>query len=484
MITPLRKLNVDCAPLLSDKAIIARLWHGSVKPGKKLPQYEDVVLGSLGRLGDHLMICQGGSLADFKILRAGRKIRELLGSDPRDRTLSELPRDCAVPLGEVLGQAAAAAVPTPYRMHRVVDGMVETYEMLAFPMACRWGAPLFGVYIGEAANRYNLVDTIFRATEEGIVALATIRNAAGRAVDFQIVAANGGAAALLGVEEQRLQWCRLSELPIAGVLRDRLVGGVASGQFDQFEFTFMRNDNECHLQVSLAAVGDLLSMTLTDVGDLKQREASFRLLFDGNPVPMWLYDPADLRILSVNDAAVSHYGYGRPRMQAMTLPDLWPRDERDTHREVARSVGDAYQSDRTWRHIKADGSEIEVLTYGRRLTFAHKQTVLVAVVDVTDRKQAEARIAYMAHHDALTDLPNRVLFHDRLTELLDQVQRHGESLAVHCLDLDHFKGVNDTLGHPIGDELLKTVARRLAACLRDTDMVARLGGDEFAVVQF
>jgi len=86
------------------------------------------------------------------------------------------------------------------------------------------------------------------------------------------------------------------------------------------------------------------------------------------------------------------------------------------------------------------------------------------------RKAAEARIAYMAHHDALTDLPNRVLFHERLNELLARVQRHGESLAVHCLDLDHFKGVNDTLGHPIGDELLQAVAQRLGKCLRNSDM--------------
>jgi diguanylate cyclase (GGDEF)-like protein len=81
----------------------------------------------------------------------------------------------------------------------------------------------------------------------------------------------------------------------------------------------------------------------------------------------------------------------------------------------------------------------------------------------------------MAHHDALTGLPNRVLFHERLNELLARVRRHGESLAVHCLDLDHFKGVNDTLGHPMGDALLQAVAQRLGSCLRDSDMVARLG---------
>jgi len=489
MIASLRKQKVECPPLLEDKTVIERMWRGSVRLGKKLPQYEDVVLGSLGRLGDHLILFEGGSSPEFKVLRAGRKVHELLGSDLRDRRLKDLPRDCAIALDDVLARAIEAGAPVPYRMYRVAEGMVETYEMLAFPMACRWGPPLMGVYVGEAGTRYNLVDTIFRSTNEGIVALAAVRNATGAAVDFQIVAVNQGAAELLGVDEIKLQWCRLSELPLgssAQSMIERLIAGVGTGQFDQFEFAFTRNDNnlEVHVNVGIAAVGDLLSMTLTDIGDLKRREASFRLLFDGNPVPMWLYDPGDLRILGVNDAALAHYGYGRARMQGMSLLDLWPRDEWDLHREVARSVGEKYQSDRTWRHIKADGSEIEVLTYARRLPFANKHAILVAVVDVTERKLAEARIAHMAHHDALTDLPNRVLFHERLHELLGRVRRHGECLAVHCLDLDHFKGVNDTLGHPIGDELLKAVAQRLGKCLRGSDMVARLGGDEFAVVQF
>ena len=487
MLAPLRKLNVDCPPLLSDKVVIERMWRGSVRLGETLPRYEDVVLGSLGRLGDHLFLFEGAVAADFKVLRAGRKTRQWAGVEVRDKRLADLPRDCAVALTAVLEQAFAASAPVPYRMHRVTDGMVETYEMLAFPMACRWGPPLVGVYVAEAGVRYNLVDTIFRSTDEGIVALAIIRDPTGAPIDLQIVAFNQGATELLGLAESDLQWCRLSELPLGSpshILRDRLIAGIGSGQFDQFELSFTRDNRQMNLQVGIASVGELVSMTLTDIGEIKQRESSFRLLFDSNPVPMWLYDPADLKIVSVNDAALRHYGYSRAHWLGMTLLDLWPRDEWDAHREVANSIGDTYQSDRTWRHIKADGSEIEVLTYARRVPFDNKQAVLVAVVDVTERKAAEARIAYMAHHDALTDLPNRVLFHERLNELLARVQRHGESLAVHCLDLDHFKGVNDTLGHPIGDELLKAVAKRLEQCLRPTDMVARLGGDEFAVVQF
>jgi diguanylate cyclase (GGDEF)-like protein/PAS domain S-box-containing protein len=102
--------------------------------------------------------------------------------------------------------------------------------------------------------------------------------------------------------------------------------------------------------------------------------------------------------------------------------------------------------------------------------------------DITERRRAEAKISYMARHDALTDLPNRILFQERMEEALSRTTRGG-SLAVLCLDIDHFKGVNDALGHPVGDILLKQVADRLRECVRDTDTVARVGGDEFAIVQ-
>ncbi len=102
--------------------------------------------------------------------------------------------------------------------------------------------------------------------------------------------------------------------------------------------------------------------------------------------------------------------------------------------------------------------------------------------DITERRQAEQQIAYMARHDSLTDLPNRMQFREQLAHALAGVSR-GERLAVLCLDLDSFKTVNDTLGHQVGDELLKAVAGRLRECVRETDTVARVGGDEFAIIQ-
>ncbi|WJR76253.1 EAL domain-containing protein [Bradyrhizobium sp. NP1] len=102
--------------------------------------------------------------------------------------------------------------------------------------------------------------------------------------------------------------------------------------------------------------------------------------------------------------------------------------------------------------------------------------------DITEWQRAQEQISHMARHDALTDLPNRTLFREELDRALHLVKR-GDRLAVLCLDLDHFKEINDSLGHPIGDALLGEVAARLSGCLRENDTVARLGGDEFAIVQ-
>ena len=107
---------------------------------------------------------------------------------------------------------------------------------------------------------------------------------------------------------------------------------------------------------------------------------------------------------------------------------------------------------------------------------------VATIEDITERTRADEKIAHLAHYDALTDLPNRVLFRERLEQALKAI-RPGEQLAVLYIDIDEFKGVNDALGHAVGDELLKGVAERLRGCLKETDVAARLGGDEFAVIQ-
>jgi diguanylate cyclase (GGDEF)-like protein len=131
-------------------------------------------------------------------------------------------------------------------------------------------------------------------------------------------------------------------------------------------------------------------------------------------------------------------------------------------------------------------SKITSLRDGRIISIINHPTAdggwVATHEDVTEQKRAEERISYAAHHDSLTGLPNRKLFCEQLEQALKRVRR-GERLAVLYLDLDHLKRINDTLGHPAGDKLLKGVADRLRGCVRDIDLVARLSGDEFAIIQ-
>uniref|UniRef100_E6VH98 Diguanylate cyclase/phosphodiesterase with PAS/PAC sensor(S) n=2 Tax=Rhodopseudomonas palustris TaxID=1076 RepID=E6VH98_RHOPX len=217
-----------------------------------------------------------------------------------------------------------------------------------------------------------------------------------------------------------------------------------------------------------------------DITELKQREASFRLMFDSNPVPMIVCELNDERILAVNDAAVEHYGYSPSEFASLTIRRLqafdtelpWSGDQ--THEE---------RTARTWKHVKADGSLIDLAIYSRQLTYNGEPAVLLALMDITERKRAEMRLAFMAHHDGLTGLPNRNSLRKRLDDLLIQTRRTGEKIAVLFLGIDNFKAVNDTLGHAVGDKLLRGVARRLRSTLREEDPLARLNSDEFAVIQ-
>jgi diguanylate cyclase (GGDEF)-like protein/PAS domain S-box-containing protein len=216
-----------------------------------------------------------------------------------------------------------------------------------------------------------------------------------------------------------------------------------------------------------------------DITELKQREASFRLLFDSNPVPMIVCALDGERILGVNDAAAEHYGHSRAEFEKLTIRSLQAFDSE------LPWMGDAgnEQAARTWKHVRADGALIDLAIYSRQLVYGDQPAVLLALMDITERKRAEARLTFMAQHDGLTGLPNRTLLRQQMDDMLLHSRRSAEKLAVLVLGLDNFKAVNDTLGHGIGDQLLRAVAKRLRSTLRDEDGIARLNSDEFAILQ-
>jgi diguanylate cyclase (GGDEF)-like protein len=193
---------------------------------------------------------------------------------------------------------------------------------------------------------------------------------------------------------------------------------------------------------------------------------------------------SDSRMVICNERYLEIYGLSRE----VVKPGCTLRDLLDHRTKVGTFSGDSEDYIARLMESLADGkifNNTVKLSDGRVIAIASKPIPnggwLAMHEDITERQRADEQIAHMARHDALTDLPNRVMLRERLQHELKRVKR-GDCLAVLCLDLDQFKSVNDTLGHPIGDELLKLVADRLRGCIRGPDTIARLGGDEFAII--
>jgi diguanylate cyclase (GGDEF)-like protein/PAS domain S-box-containing protein len=219
-------------------------------------------------------------------------------------------------------------------------------------------------------------------------------------------------------------------------------------------------------------------------GELKAQNLRFEAAVNNMSQALLMFD-GDHRLVVCNDRYMRMYGLSRDAVQqGCSLRELLEHRKAsgtfagDIERYIAE-LSETLSNGTTFAKLVElpDGRTIAVLNHPMS-----DGGFVATHDDVTERRQAEQRIAHMARHDALTDLPNRVLFRERLAEALAGVDR-GHKLAVLYLDLDRFKGVNDTLGHPMGDELLKVVGGRLRHCVRESDTVARVGGDEFAIIQ-
>src|SRR6202140_1970406 len=200
------KPNVE---LFDDVPVLQRKWQAALRPGDTLPRYEDVMLGSLGRLADHIALLKDND-GVLEVSRTGRYIQKWLNDERWDIPLSALSPDCATALGEAAASALANSRPHMAVAHCVRDGLVQTYDILALPTFSRWGGTLIGIYVNERAAQYNLLEAIFSTTDEGVLSLATIRDSTGKPRDFQIVHLNQGASRLLKLPSTELQWRRLS----------------------------------------------------------------------------------------------------------------------------------------------------------------------------------------------------------------------------------------------------------------------------------
>jgi diguanylate cyclase (GGDEF)-like protein/PAS domain S-box-containing protein len=235
----------------------------------------------------------------------------------------------------------------------------------------------------------------------------------------------------------------------------------------------------------------------TDISVLKQAqeslqksEAKFRAIIDNTTVPYALNDDRQ-NITYVNAAFIKTFGY-----DLQDIPNLatwWPKAYPDedyrqwvisswqSHMELAEREGRQFEALELNIRCK-DGSTCTAMVSASPLGETFEGSHLVVLFDITEMKQKDALIWTQANYDALTELPNRRLFQDRLDQEIKQARRSGQGLSLLFIDLDRFKEINDTMGHSKGDAVLVDAARRISRCVRDADTVARLGGDEFMVI--
>ena len=292
------------------------------------------------------------------------------------------------------------------------------------------------------------------------------------------------------VVEAWRQACRSGE-PIDEVYRHRTADGRYRWMRSQ---AAPRRDAEGRVLRWYGVLADVHEWKLVEAAlqeserNARDQAALTRSVYAAAPVGLGFVD-RQMRCRAMNDrlAAMTHY----PAAETIGrhVRDIF-RDAQLMHR-FERMVGQVLETG-----VPVEGIEFAVTQSGDPAAGRHFVVschpvrgggesllgVSIAVVDVTERKRAEARIFHLAQHDALTGLPNRTLLRERLGQALARLSP-GQSLALHFIDLDNFKGVNDTWGHPVGDRLLVEAAERLRRCVRESDIVARLGGDEFAVIQ-
>ncbi|BCM25199.1 EAL domain-containing response regulator [Methyloradius palustris] len=213
--------------------------------------------------------------------------------------------------------------------------------------------------------------------------------------------------------------------------------------------------------------------------DLKR----FRLAMDATTDAITLVDRATMHYVEVNATACNMLGYTREELLKIGPSHIGAGAPKELAREYDGVINGHSKFELKETQLRRkDGSEIQVEIYRHAQRSGNEWIIVGVIRDITERKEAERRMHHLAHYDPLTGLPNRTLFYEMLRKTLTQAIESKWLVAVLFVDMDHFKNVNDTLGHMVGDELLIEFSNRLVQCVRIRDTVGRMGGDEFALI--
>jgi diguanylate cyclase (GGDEF)-like protein/PAS domain S-box-containing protein len=289
--------------------------------------------------------------------------------------------------------------------------------------------------------------------------------------------------------------------------RYRMESGSFTGDVEEFCSTVLRNVAQGKVTHTVIEAADGRSVlivnqplaeggwisTLEDITERRNLErerdrnyAFLRQIIDHIPTQITVKDMRDHSYVLVNRVTEAQFGLSRDAIIGKTARDLFPKAAADQidadDARALQSPDGLFVDESPWQSLALGDRFITTRRIGIPDQTGETRYLINVVDDVTERRRADEKIAHLAHYDALTELPNRVLFREQIERELRRLSR-GAQFALIYIDIDEFKGINDSLGHHVGDELLKAVAARIRGCLREADLVARLGGDEFAVIQ-
>jgi diguanylate cyclase (GGDEF)-like protein len=338
----------------------------------------------------------------------------------------------------------------------------------------------------------------------------SVRNSAGEIVDFRILYVNANAEQLVGLSRSDLlgqKLCSVAPIRHTGPMFTKFRNVVDSGKPLNEEFQVSHPYVKASwLRSQVVKLGDGLALTFTDISEAKAIEERYAHLaeftdsvFQNAPFSIVATDTSGL-ITAMNVSAEKLTGYSREELVGKA-PLTVLHDERELlgkalsidpaatlsqfgFQVLTAGVAVGEMEEQEWTLIRRDGARTPINLAMRAVTTETGEVsgFVSIAFDITERRQMLDYVTHLATHDQLTGLAGRALLQDKTVQAVELARRYGTKVAVFVIDLDHFKRINDSLGHASGDQLLIEAARRLSRSVRSTDVVARVGGDEFVVV--
>lgn len=389
---------------------------------------------------------------------------------------------------------------------RFADGRVKFVHERCETQFDAGGKPLRSLGTVQDITEQQVAEDTLRESEARYRAVAQTANDAIVTADIEgnIVGWNRGAESIFGYSEAEVTGRTLTMLMpsryrdghLAGMERMRTGGAMHIIGKGAVELEGVRKDgSEVPLEISLArwesANRTYFTGIIRDISRrkeaeaaLKESESRFRFMLENSPIAARIVDAETRRVVFANQRYADLLNSTPDHVIGINPEHYYthPQDYAGVLERVTR--GERVTNMLLELLIPADGHTVTkwALASYLLLEYQKRPAILGWFYDITDRKEMEEKVRHLAYHDPLTDLPNRTLFSDRLQHAMSIAKRNRDQLALMFIDLDKFKPVNDTLGHSVGDLLLKEVAQRIHGCLRESDTVGRIGGDEFVVL--